>query len=155
VHFHGNSVNGLVVGSGRLDLTFADKDLEEDCKEEDMEFDSFYIKFGGLDDEGYHDAKVIVGFLDENGLNRNDIEIPVRLKADLDVSLRKLREQVKVLALRNLQTATQLLEQFSADQLHSKGQDAFAESKSNADADWTQNLTDALENSSLGKGRRG
>lgn len=149
------AANGQDIGSGPPDSTPAHKALEKAHKEQDMEFDSFYIKFGGLDDEGYHDAKVIVGFSDENGLNRNDIEIPVRLKADLDVSLRELREQAKVLALRNLQTATQLLEQFSADQLHSKGQDAFAESKASADANWTQNLTDALENSSLGKGRRG
>jgi hypothetical protein len=107
-----------------------------------MEFDSFYIKFGGVSDDGFHDARVIVGFSDETGLNRSDIEIPVRLEANLDGTLRELRDQAKVLALNNLQKAVKLFEQFSADQLHSKAQDALAESKVRADDDLQRVLSE-------------
>lgn len=105
-----------------------------------MEFDSFYIKFGGIADDGFHDARVIVGFWDDASKQRNDVEIPVRLEVDLDLSLRELRERAKVVALNRLREATQLLEQFSADQLHSKGQDALAESEKRSVAKFEADL---------------
>lgn len=109
-----------------------------------MEFDSFYVKFGGINDDGFHNAIVIVGFSDDSGLPRGDIEIPVRLKASLDGSLRELREQAKALALERLREATLLLEQFSTDQLHSKAQDACAERGARIAASFQQDLATKL-----------
>ena len=110
-----------------------------------MKYDSFYIKFGGMSDDGFHDATVFVGFAPDQTGHRGDVEIPVRLKADLSVSLRELREQAKVLALEKLQEAAQLLEQFSADQLHSKAQDVLAESRVRDEADFQQSLSAKLD----------
>lgn len=92
-----------------------------------MEFDSFHIRFGGINDAGCHDAKVIVGLADNSGLNRSNIQIDMRFQADLDAPLRELREQVKALALDNLRKALKLLESNSSDQLHLKAQDALSE----------------------------
>jgi hypothetical protein len=107
-----------------------------------MEFDSFYINIGGLSDDGYHNATVTIGFWDNDSKCRSDVAVHVRMKAGLDVPLRGLREQAKVLALVKLQEALQLLEQFSADQLHSKAQDALVESKARADDDLQQALSE-------------
>jgi hypothetical protein len=107
-----------------------------------MEFDSFYINIGGLSDDGYHSATVTIGFWDNDSKRRSDVAVPVRMKADLDGSLRGLREQAKALALVRLQEAVQLFEQFSADQLHSKAQDVLAESKVRADDDLHQVLSE-------------
>jgi hypothetical protein len=109
-----------------------------------MDFDSFTVRFGGIRDDGMHKAVVIVGMSEKSGLNRGDIEIPVLFQASLDVSLRELREQAKVLALENLQKATKLLQEFSADQLHSKAQGAFAESKARHADDLQRALLDKL-----------
>ncbi len=109
-----------------------------------MEFDSFYITLGGITDDGSIKGEVIIGFSDDDTLDRGDIEIPFRLKSNLDASLHELREQAKAAVIDRLREATKLLEQFSTDQLHSKAQDAHAEKQKRSAAQFEADLAKTL-----------
>lgn len=92
-----------------------------------MEFDSFYTKFGGINDDGTISATVIVGFSERNEASsaRTDIDVPVTLQANPSLSLDELRELAKDAALEVLRKAEKFLGQYSADQLHKNAQSAM------------------------------
>ena len=111
-----------------------------------LEFDSFYVKFGGIDDHGFLHARVIVGFSEEEILERRDVEIPVLMKADLDSSLRYLREEAKNSALQLLLEATKLLQGSSAEKLHEDAQGNTAKREAERSAQFQSELMKTLGN---------
>ena len=82
------------------------------------DFDLFQVQLAGVDDAGLLTGKVRIGFWDSQISERSNIEVPVFLQSNLDLSFRELREEAKSQALELLQRAAQLLETNTTDQLH-------------------------------------
>ena len=61
-------------------------------------FDLIHIKCVGLTDSGLHCCNVRLGFWDDDLSVSPEIDVTVYIEADLDASLRELREQAKVAA---------------------------------------------------------
>mgnify|MGYP001212025938 CR=1 FL=1 len=107
-------------------------------------YDLFHVKLGGITDNGMLHGTVTVGFWDDLQSERYNVEVPVRFPANLDASLRELREQAKDAALGLLQKATKLLEEHSADELHQSGQEEFARLGAERDARFQDELARTL-----------
>ena len=79
-------------------------------------FDSIFIKFGGMGDDNFIEGRVLLGF-SEAGDRRRDIEVPVYLPADLELSHRELREAALSQALATLREAVEIAGVQTADDL--------------------------------------
>ncbi len=90
------------------------------------DFDLFHVKLSGISDTGQIHAEVKIGFWDDRQNEHSAIVVPVYMKADLDASLREVREQAKAAALELIKKASHLLEQHSTDELHQAGIDQAA-----------------------------
>jgi len=83
-----------------------------------VEFDSYYIKHGGITDEGNFNSRVIIGFSEFNSPERNDVEIEVTFPADVNDTIASLRQRATDEAFIILKQAVELLRVNSAEDLH-------------------------------------
>ena len=112
------------------------------------EFDLFQVKLDGIDDSGFVRSEVRMGFWDAESQQRQLIEVPAYLPADLDLTLREGREQAKDAALELLRKAVQLLEGHSSDQLHQVAQEQLAKQSAKIDNEARASIEVALQNAS-------
>ena len=98
-----------------------------------VEFDSYFIKHGGITDEGLFSSRVMIGFAEPNSMERNDIEIDVAFAADINDTIASLRQRATDEAFIILKKAVELLKDNSAEDLHRIAQenDAAASAKRN------------------------
>ena len=109
-----------------------------------MEFDAFYIKHGGLSDDGEIDSAVIIGFSEPGTLSRSDITIPVTLPANIEETVAKLRERAADQAFVLLKQAVDLLKSHSPEELHQIAVERASNRSAKASEDMQQSLTAAF-----------
>jgi len=109
-----------------------------------LEFNVFHIKIDGISDEDLLRATVKVGFWDQARSENLTVEAPVYLEADLDASLRDLRERAKDAALELFRKTTLLLEQHSTDELHQASLDQAAKHEAEMEENMRANLEASL-----------
>lgn len=109
-----------------------------------VEFDSYFIKHGGLTDEGNFNTRVIIGFADPNSMERNDVEVDVSFAADMNDTIGSLRQRATDEAFIILKQAVELLKENSAEDLHRIAQENDAAVRAKQDEELKAQISGAL-----------